>query len=157
MLECVCVCLCLHLCMHEWVWIRDRVYDYTTVCKSIGLNLCSTLVSVFSALSKQTDRSLQQGEKCAAWNISLVLTRLIIFSALHQPAHLKHSCPLTVAENSRHMLVKKHIKASNIHNFLFSSNNILFYTYLYLIYYIAHILFHVYTVFVTLTNSCFLL
>lgn len=57
--------------------------DYTTVCKSIGLNVCGTLVclSVFSALSKQTARSLQRGEKCAARNISLVLTCLIIFGS----------------------------------------------------------------------------
>ena len=76
LLALLCVSVYLHLCMHEWVWLRTSMI--TQVCVSVWVwmyavhvrALCVCLcvcVCVFSALCKQTDRSLKQGEKCAAW------------------------------------------------------------------------------------------
>ncbi len=68
---CVCVCgVCLSSSVHAWMSTNKSPYDCTSVCKCVKLNVCMrvrTPVCVFSALCKQTDRTLKQGEKCAAW------------------------------------------------------------------------------------------
>ena len=72
------MCLCLSSSVHAWMSLTKNLHDYTSVCKCVSLNVCSACpcpvrvsvcvcVCVFSALCKQTDRSLKQGEKCAAW------------------------------------------------------------------------------------------
>lgn len=62
----------IHLYIHEWTNVRAWMYDYTSVCKCNPEHVhvwvyMYVFVCGFSSLSKQTGRSLQQGEKCAAW------------------------------------------------------------------------------------------
>lgn len=75
------VCLCLSSSAHAWMSLTKSLHDYTSVCKCMSLNVCNACqcpvrVSLCVCLCVcvrvcsmrwQTDRSLKQGEKCAAW------------------------------------------------------------------------------------------